>query len=253
MATLYLQQGFRDRAIDVYRQLIEQDPRDVGLRERLEALEAADHPSLGFEPPVEDPSAVEPDPPANAMLADVSFAGVALVTPPEPVRASGAARVIPAPAPAVVASGPTAREFLRAFAHRSVTPVLTPSVASGRAPAGALDGLFGPAVAADDERAAHRLAAVGATSGPSGGSAMDSLFGEGPSAPAPESMARVARASDRLNFEQFFTPPSAGAATPPAAPEAEHHTGETMPLADDGAPEDDDLDQFQGWLRGLSE
>ena len=66
-------------------------------------------------------------------------------------------------------------------------------------------------------------------------------------------MARVSRASDRLNFEQFFTPPSAGAATPPAAPEAEHHTGETMPLADDGAPEDDDLDQFQGWLRGLSE
>jgi hypothetical protein len=40
MAELYIQQGFHDRAADVYRQLIEQRPGDAGLRDRLHALEA---------------------------------------------------------------------------------------------------------------------------------------------------------------------------------------------------------------------
>lgn len=44
MADLYFKQGFRDRAIDVYRQLIAQRPADVGLRERLAEIE---RPSLG--------------------------------------------------------------------------------------------------------------------------------------------------------------------------------------------------------------
>lgn len=40
MAELYARQGFYDRAIDVYRQLIEQVPEDERLRERLEEVEA---------------------------------------------------------------------------------------------------------------------------------------------------------------------------------------------------------------------
>ncbi len=39
MAELYLQQGFRDEALSVYRQLLAQNPADVTLRERVEQLE----------------------------------------------------------------------------------------------------------------------------------------------------------------------------------------------------------------------
>ena len=39
MAELYLQQGFREEALHVYRQLLEQDPRDPTLRERVQQLE----------------------------------------------------------------------------------------------------------------------------------------------------------------------------------------------------------------------
>ena len=39
MAELYLQQGFRDEALNVYRQLLAQNPNDPGLRERVYQLE----------------------------------------------------------------------------------------------------------------------------------------------------------------------------------------------------------------------
>jgi len=42
MAELYARQGFYDRAIEVYRQLIDQVPDDVRLRERLREIEALD-------------------------------------------------------------------------------------------------------------------------------------------------------------------------------------------------------------------
>ena len=35
MAELYLQQGFRDEALSVYRQLLAQNPDDKGLAERV--------------------------------------------------------------------------------------------------------------------------------------------------------------------------------------------------------------------------
>lgn len=272
MAQLYLEQGFRERAISVYRQLIEQDPGDAGLRERLAALEATDPPSLGFELPEEE-TADEEVPPPNAMLADVSFADVALQTPPEPPRepaprtstprspTPAAASATPA-AGAPASSGPTAREFLRAFARRALTPVVTSALAvegpadqgsgaSQRSMGSALDALFGGNVPAEDERAAHRLAGVGATSGPSGGSAMDSLFGEGPSAPAPRA---TPRASDRIRFDRFFTPAESAPAAPaaPAAEEAPSAPSADPASADEDGGPDDDLDQFQGWLRGLT-
>jgi tetratricopeptide (TPR) repeat protein len=264
MAQLYVKQGFRDRAIEVYHQLIEENPDDEGLRDRLAALEASDRPSLGFEPAVEEPE--EDAPPPNAMLADVSFEDVALDTPPEPARASRATPGSLAAAPAAPA-GPTAREFLRAFSTRSLTPSAAASVppdapASAppglRVPGGGLDLLFGADVNPADERAAHRLAAVATTSGPSGGSAMDSLFGEGPSAPLPEILRRGAtpRASDRIRFDKFFTPEES---TQVASEEPASHADERAAApepdpagADEEPPDEDDLDQFQGWLKGLT-
>ena len=47
MAELYLQQGFTQEALGVYRQLLAQNPRDEGLRERVAALEAGSRSSVG--------------------------------------------------------------------------------------------------------------------------------------------------------------------------------------------------------------
>lgn len=263
MAELYLKQGFRDRAADVYRQLIAQSPTDAGLRKRLDALEEAPALAMEFEVPIEAPD--EPAPaPANAMLSEVSFADLDLVTPAVPTRAAPPPAPKPEaarPAPqAAEPSGPTAREVLAAFARRGFTPLSSPVVAGpshGGAPVGptvgSLDGLFGGSVDRDDDIAAHRLAGVGALAGPSGGSPLDTLFGEGASAPAPAALPSrggVARASDRLRFDQFFATGAAPTAEPEASLEAPS-VGE--PASSEPPPEDDDLDKFQGWLKRLTQ
>ncbi|MCC7003598.1 MAG: tetratricopeptide repeat protein [Gemmatimonadaceae bacterium] len=261
MAKFYLEQGLTDRAIDVYRQLVAQSPADEGLRDRLRALETQSRASLEFEVPADAVEIAEPAP-TNAMLSAMSFDEVALDTPvaARPPRVTPAAPVSPVAEP----TGPNVRDFFAAFARRGLTvapPVVTIPTAAG-SPLSPLDELFGPEVNVEDERAAHRLAAVGATSGPSGGTALDSLFGEGPSAPMPPELPsatpgspRVSRASEKLRFDQFFSSSSVPSAmsTPTDADtapivESSSYVGD-LPSA---APEDDDLDQFQGWLRGLT-
>ena len=300
MAALYIQQGLHDKAIEVYRQLIAQSPDDRGLRDRLRALEQPPEPAVGrsieseFEPlapaPAEFPEfapepisaappprataprvtldfetpatgdlAVEPLAAANAMLSEMSFADVVLTTPLDPPRTEQ------------VASGPSAREFFSAFARRALTPLsmmvvsAVPSAAGG--PLSPLDEIFGLSVDANDESAAHRLAATGATSGPSGGSALDSVFGEGPSAPMPAELksatpprGSVPRASSKLRFDQFFassvasaTPASVSEVPEPEATSAPEPESETPEASGDEPPGEDDLDQFQGWLRRLTQ
>jgi len=261
MAKVYLEQGLTDRAIDVYRQLVAQSPADEGLRDRLRALETQKRASMEFDVPADAVEIAEPAP-ANAMLSAMSFDEVALDTPVA-ARAPRATPAAPVP-PVAEPSGPNIRDFFAAFARRGLTvapPVVTIPTAAG-SPLSPLDELFGPEVNVEDERAAHRLAAVGATSGPSGGTALDSLFGEGPSAPMPPELPsaspgspRVSRASEKLRFDQFFSSSSVPSAmsTPTDAEtspivESSSYTGD-LPSA---APDDDDLDQFQGWLRGLT-
>ena len=48
MAELYLQQGFRDEALGVYRQLLQQSPDDEALRDRVEQLERGSRSSVGM-------------------------------------------------------------------------------------------------------------------------------------------------------------------------------------------------------------
>ena len=213
--------------------------------------------TLDFETPVSGDLTVEPPAPANAMLSEMSFADVSLTTP------------LDLPRPALASSGPSAREFFSAFARRALTPhalmvvSAVPSAAGG--PLSPLDEIFGLGVDPNDESSAHRLAAVGATSGPSGGSALDSVFGEGPSAPMPAELpsatpprGSVPRASSKLRFDQFFAS-SVGSATPSsAAPVSEAAAApvpepETPAAPSDEAPGEDDLDQFQGWLRRLTQ
>jgi hypothetical protein len=49
MAELYLQQGFRDEALRVYKQLAEQNPDDHSLKERIATLEGGGRASMTFE------------------------------------------------------------------------------------------------------------------------------------------------------------------------------------------------------------
>ena len=87
-------------------------------------------------------------------------------------------------------------------------------------------------------RRLRRTGALGGGSvpiyGPTGGTGLDTLF-------AGDSQAKpvVARASQTLKFDQFF----AGG----AAPQGGEAAAQPGPAAADG----DDLDKFQGWLKGL--
>ncbi len=309
MAELYLEQGFHAEAIEVYRTLIAQDPDDARLKDKLASLERS-RASLEFATPTEGLDDVGERAPENAMLSEVSFEDVSsLGTPKTP---AGANARMPTPrerkpvqevasvAGAGDGNGPTAREFFAAFARRSVgaraagaadTPdAVRESVAEAGSDADSwavpasespLDALFGNKVRDDDQRAANRLAGIGTTSAPSGGSNLDALFAVDPGEIVESPSASVPRASEKLKFDQFFsstsTPPEprtaepgpdagpsaeaspmsdaaadAGARPSPDAPAADQST--EPPAKSSGDQDgDDDLDRFHGWLKGLTE
>jgi hypothetical protein len=163
-------------------------------------------------------------------------------------------------------SGPSAREFFGAFARRAAAPVggivapepteAGPIVESATVPTPApapaavtgwpLDTLFGAASDVADLHAAEVIASVGTFEGPSGGTGLDQLFA-GDEAPR----ARVNRASQTLKFDQFFSPSGAAPAPDGAEPAAPGPTGDGEGATPPAAAGDDDLDQFQGWLKGL--
>ncbi len=256
MAELYLEQGFRAQAVEVYRKLTEQEPGNDAIRRKLAALESVEsvesveaveaaRQSMEFETPSEVPTVLPEQPPANAMLSEMSFDDLALQTPVSNVRVPTPVAAIPVP------SGPTAREFFAAFSRRAAqrtpvsAPVITPSYAIPAA-LSPLDQIFGIEATEEDQRAANLLASMGTTSAPTGSSSLDALFTIGGSAPAPR--ASVSRASEKLKFDQFFSASS--------SPAQESRPATPAPAAEpvrDRPPGDDDLDQFQGWLKGLTQ
>ena len=168
MAQLYLQQGYRQLALKVYRQLAASRPHDQGLRDRIadiEAADAADHPdeSPGMrreEPWIERPSEAEPRSPS--------------IESPE--------RDEPRAEPeGVEARQPSVREFFATLGRRRPPRASgNPAMRSGNnlppdtgrplvnpVPAASLDTVFaGATVSPSDARAASRLA--GAFSGAAG-------------------------------------------------------------------------------------
>jgi hypothetical protein len=306
MAELYLEQGHRSEAMEVYRKLIAQDPHDESLRERLASLEAAgaggtgrgapaagddERPSMEFDVPDDAIDEVERAP-ENAMLNEVSFEDLALstpaaatpvtrapatpttptgtpVTPPTPTETAAGVAARSGEPMRATPSGPTAREFFAAFAGRTLEPgsaappeMITPPSGSWAVPAAisSLDDLFGVEVSDDDQRAANFLSGVATTSAPSGTSSFDALFASEERKPAPRNS--VPRASEKLKFDQFFSSSSTPSATTPAptpavpapesAPQPEPSSA-PEPDTSAGARGDDDLDQFQGWLKGLTQ
>jgi len=154
MAQLYLQQGYKQLALQVYRQLVVSRPQDEGLRNRIAEIEAADAkehpgeaPAARKEQPVEKPSAPEEAAGRQPSIREF-FATLGRRRPPAPSSRGRSSSGSGNNQPAAV----------------DMRPPL------GAAPAAAnLDSVFaGATVSPADARAASRLA--GAFSGTSGSS-----------------------------------------------------------------------------------
>lgn len=85
MAELYLQQGFRDEALQVYRQLADMNPNDESLQERIRSLEGGSRSSLSLDRVAN----VEPDfaPGTDGLVPMRDAEPPAPPEPPEPERA----------------------------------------------------------------------------------------------------------------------------------------------------------------------
>jgi hypothetical protein len=174
MAQLYLQQGYKQLALQVYRQLVVSRPQDQGLRNRIAEIEAEDaaaHPGeVGVprkEASVERPSAPAETGPRQPSIREF-FATLGRRRPPSPnSRGRSSGNNQPPPA--------------------DTRPPL------GAAPPGAtLDTVFaGATVSAADARAASRLA--GAFSGTSGSSRASNPT---PPVPTPRVNPRVPQAQE---------------------------------------------------------
>lgn len=235
MAELYLRQGFRAEALAVYHQLVAENPHDAKLRERVRQLERTDRST---------PTSGAAIPGASGKDAAVPGGG-----------RDGAA-----------GAGRTAREFFASLASRRAlrrdgTPPSGTPAADAAAPAhdgagagarvsggGTLDALFGNAeVAHDEEHLARAFARVAEAVDPAvavkgkptqpaqSELSLEHLFRDTPV----RSSRAVPRQSEKLRFDQFFTPAEA-TPTEPATP---------PPAGEPGSPAE--LEQFQDWLQQL--
>ena len=241
MAELFLKQGFREQALDVYRQLSAANPGDARLQQRVADLQPPAPAAVGDS--VRDFLArlatLRPGERAAAEVppSDDDFAAVEAAAYAEPMM----------PAPAAEAPRPT-------------TPTSAMSTglergASTQASGGTIDALFGNrAPATSEDSAASALAqAFGGAPEPTpaitgrparaaaGELSLDSVFRDGPPRPP--------RASQSFSFDQFFSPESAAperAPAPPAPP-----AGETPTASEPAERSADDIEQFNSWLQGL--
>jgi tetratricopeptide (TPR) repeat protein len=249
MAELFLKQGFREQALDIYRQLLAANPHDERLQHRvLELRPPAPAPvgdsvrdflsRLATRRPGEQAAAATP--PSNDDFA--SFEAV-----PEPVD------LVPEPARTA-----TPAEAAAPVARATPSSVMSTGVERGAASqgtGGSIDALFGNrSVGTSEDSAASALAqAFGGGSEPpptitgrparaaAGELSLDSVFRDAPPRPP--------RAAQNFSFDQFFSPESASAERDPAAPAppAADPTAATEP-AERSA---DDIEQFNSWLQGL--
>jgi tetratricopeptide (TPR) repeat protein len=187
MAQLYLQQGYKQLALKVYRQLSASRPHDQALKDRIEEIEAADaaeHP--GETPPVrrEEPSIERPAEPAAPRSPSIESPTPSSQPSHDRESIESPAREEPRAEPeGIAARQPSIREFFATLGRRrpprapgnqpmrSGNSVPADSGASfgNPAPAASLDSVFaGATVSPSDARAASRLA--GAFSGATGAS-----------------------------------------------------------------------------------
>jgi hypothetical protein len=244
MADLYLKQGFRDQALDVYRMLLAVDPENERLRARIAELQPARAEAAG--PTVRDffarlaarrPGERGDRTAAAALPADDDFASL------EPLPA-------PMPAPEPVYTPPHGDAVIPA---EPVEGAVHATAEGG----GSIDALFGsrPVGTSEDSAAAALAQAFGAASdapvitghparAAAGELSLDSVFRDTP--------VRPPRNSQGFSFDEFFSESatadrdsSAGSSAPPEAP--------PLPAAAEEREERsaDDIEQFNSWLQGL--
>lgn len=276
MAELYVQQGLRQEAIAVYRQLVAARPDDAGLRARLAELTGATRKpggstaraffaNLAGRRATPNRPAVVADPPAprtptpmpQPVIEAAAIEPVAEVA--EPVAEAIGAPPLPPdvslielePEPPAVAAAEAAAEPDSVAMTASASddePASEPASEPVSEPAagGTLDALFGhTSVATPDNGAAQTLAAAFSSKPtPPAGRPTRAASDEfsldrvfrQESSTPSKGGLSVPRQSKSLRFDQFFTPPADGAADAPA-----------KPPADAG----DESEQFQSWLSRL--
>lgn len=132
MAELYLQQGFREEALSVYRQLLAQNPGDAGLAERVKHLEHGSRSSMAIDSVSEE---IE----AAAAEEERRLTGSIPTVPAEPVVPMEAEPMIPSePEPAVPEPAP---------AYEFVPPADEPAPPAFEAAPSAVEPVFEPAPA----------------------------------------------------------------------------------------------------------
>ncbi len=270
MAELYLAQGYRDRARDVYAQLSAANPSDERLRGLVDSL-APDEAAESSGPTVRDffarlaarrPAnrAAAIVPPAADDFAPLAYASEGIVPPDEMPYSVAEAEDLSTDAQ--VADAPaSADEFELAEEPEHSPEVVATALeraAKMRTPNGSIDALFGnrvPGKSEDSAASALAQAFGGVTEGPlpslgrpahaaAGELSLDSVFRDGP--------ARPQRSSQSFSFDQFFTGSASRASSRtssgvPSRPSEELATpGE--PPAEKTA---DDIEQFNSWLQGL--
>jgi hypothetical protein len=263
MAELYVKQGFRDQALDVYKLLLAAAPDNARLKARVAELQPA--PPADEGPSVREffariatrragVRAAASVPPADDDFASFDLAGtlsspMAAVPAPQETQAptrqqepASSAPVVSAPAASAPAPMPTGLD----------------RAATTQGGGGSIDALFGNrAVGSSEDSAASALAqAFGAGSGvepppisgrparaAAGELSLDSVFRDGPQRPQ--------RGSSSFSFDQFFSEgaaseraPAAPAPTPTQGVDAQTDTGERSA---------EDIEQFNSWLQGLKQ
>lgn len=232
MAELYLQQGHREQALDIYRLLLAMRPDDASLRERVQRLQ---------------------QPAGGGGTARSFFARFAERRPPAPSAApsaapspvpSGAGTPEPSSPPDVSVAG-TPHGTTTVEATPADVPVTAPSESVSPAVFGGLEELFpgrGPSPA--DERAASTLAGAYTSNGSTTGRparaaedalSLDDVFGGGHA---------TTTDAAHVSYDQFFSKRDAAGATPAPA-------GEERAAPARGHGDDADLELFHAWLEGL--
>ncbi len=151
MAELYLQQGFREEALQVYRQLAQMNPDDKSLVERIQALEGGGRSSMSFEKLADD---VPEFAPGTSSLVPIDEVAEPAPDPDIDIELAAAAPAAPEPAvPESAAPEPAAPE-----------PAAPEPAAPAEVPAPAVPAAAAPATAAasDAKRARKTTPATSA-------------------------------------------------------------------------------------------
>jgi hypothetical protein len=216
MAELYFNQGFYDRAADVYRSLLRDRPGDVRLEQRL-----AESQSMSAWPQTDAP-AHETDEPGEAWLEGVESAwtgggGVA--------GGEATPYAWSEPSPDEVPAGPRVGEFFRSLlAWRPGTGQGAEPFSAGAVPDVIVDETAQPS----GEQVAYGTADTGA-----------------PAYLPPEALQEIAGAEAEAAAQEPWDAPE-----PAHTPEA----GEAASAAgadEEGAGDDEDLEMFRSWLQSL--